>query len=54
MKEKVKKKYEKPMVSKVRLEAKVSVLGACKNSLTVGPFVGNYCDAFGQCNTLGS
>ena len=54
MRKKVKRKYEKPTVSKVRLEAKVSVLGACKNKLTIGPFLGSFCDAFGQCNTLGS
>lgn len=30
MKGKVKKKYKKPSVTKVRLEAKVSVLAVCK------------------------
>jgi hypothetical protein len=32
MKKKVKKEYERPMVRKVRLDAKVSVLAVCKTS----------------------
>jgi hypothetical protein len=32
MKKRLKKKYQKPIVTKVRLEAKVSVLGLCKRS----------------------
>ena len=37
MKRKVRKKYEKPTVTKVGLEAKVSVLAVCKTAGQTGP-----------------
>lgn len=40
MKKKVRKKYERPMVRKIRLDAEVSVLAVCKTSHGgVGPTV---------------
>jgi len=37
MKEKDKKKYEKPTVRKIRLDAKTAVLGFCKGPSILGP-----------------
>jgi hypothetical protein len=37
MKGKVRKKYEKPTVTKVGLEARVSVLAVCKTTNQTGP-----------------
>ena len=48
MKKKVKKKYEKPIVTKVRLEAKVSVLGICKTTSQLGPPVISGCEPLGS------
>jgi hypothetical protein len=56
MKKRLKKKYERPTVTKVRLEAKVSVLGLCKRSdeSAGGPVV-NCNDLLGDpCETDGS
>jgi hypothetical protein len=55
MKKKVRKKYERPMVRKIRLDAEVSVLAVCKTSYGgVGPVVN--CDTlFGDpCQSDGS
>lgn len=55
MKRKVKKKYEKPMVTKVRLETKISVLAICKTGLQLGPPVYSGCESFGvPCSDIGS
>ena len=55
MKKKAKKKYERPMVHKVRLDAEVSVLTVCKTS-SGGPGPVVNCDTlFGDpCQTDGS
>ena len=37
MEEKPKKKYEKPTVRKIKLDAKTAVLGFCKTLSIVGP-----------------
>ncbi len=55
MKKKIKKKYEKPVVTKVRLETKISVLAICKTTAAVGPPVYSGCSMFGSpCSDLGS
>jgi hypothetical protein len=54
MKRKVKKKYEKPMVTKVGLEAKISVLGLCKTTNQTGPPTISGCVVGVPCSELGS
>ncbi len=55
MKRKVRKRYEKPRVTKVRLEEKVSVLAACKSSVGAGPPDVSGCEPLGPCSsTTGS
>jgi hypothetical protein len=55
MKRKVKKKYEKPTVTKVGLEAKVSVLGNCKTGSQTGPPDLSGCVlVITPCTTIGS
>ena len=53
---KAKKKYEKPEITKIKLDAKTAVLAACKTSGAFGPG-GNGCESFlggGTCNQAGS
>ena len=37
MEPKQKKKYEKPILTKIRLDAKCAVLGFCKTGGSIGP-----------------
>jgi len=54
MKKTQKKKYEKPTVRKIKLDAKTAVLGFCKNSGFLGPS-GPGCGQPGPgCNSAGS
>ena len=54
MKEIQKKKYVKPTVRKIKLDAKTAVLGFCKNSGIIGP-MGPGCGQPGPgCNSAGS
>ena len=56
MQEEKKKKYEKPILTQIRLDAKCAVLGFCKTGGKVGPGVGSgagcqpgsYCDSPGS------
>jgi len=51
---KTKKKYMKPTVTKIKLDAKTAVLGFCKNSGIIGP-MGPGCGQPGPgCNSAGS
>jgi len=52
---KTKKKYEKPEITKIKLDAKTAVLAACKTSGAFGPG-GNGCiDFWGDaCSQAGS
>jgi hypothetical protein len=51
---KSKKRYEKPVVTRIRLDAKCAVLGFCKGASS-GPAVGLCTDGFGGgCLTNGS
>jgi len=54
MESKEKKKYEKPKVTRIKLDARTAVLGICKTSGAGGP--GNFnCDDFGApCVDAGS
>ena len=54
--QKKKKKYEKPQVTRIRLDAKCAVLGFCKTSGTVGPGQPaiNGCTAGTNCQNPGS
>ena len=55
MKKKIKKKYEKPLVTKVRLETKISVLAVCKTTASSGPPVLSGCQFLGSpCQDLAS
>jgi len=55
MKKKIKKKYEKPLVTKVRLETKISVLAICKTTAAVGAPLYSGCQVLGSpCSDLGS
>jgi hypothetical protein len=49
-----KKKYEKPKVAKVKLDAKCSVLGFCKTNASVGPSGPNCGMPFAPCFSGGS
>ena len=53
MEEKKKKKYVKPVVIKLSLDAKTAVLGGCKMSGSAGPN-GDDCGAFLTCHSAGS
>ena len=55
MEKKVKKKYEKPKMTKIKLDAKTAVLATCKTSGVVGPG-GMGCKTFlgDPCNQAGS
>ena len=54
---KKKKSYEKPKVTRIKLDAKGAVLGFCKTSSSLGPggYLGN-CEWLGgaSCSTPGS
>jgi hypothetical protein len=51
---KPKKRYEKPVVTRIKLDAKCAVLGFCKGASS-GPAVGACTDGFGSgCLTTGS
>lgn len=55
MKKRLRRKYEKPQVTKVRLEAKVSVLAVCKSGTTASkPNVMGYCATPSDCWEIGS
>jgi hypothetical protein len=56
MQEEKKKKYEKPKITKIRLDAKCAVLGFCKTSGKKGPGVGSgaACNAGTPCDAPGS
>jgi len=54
MEKKEKKKYEKPRISKVTLDAETAILGKCKNTGLTGPR-GAHCGLpFPQCREPGS
>jgi hypothetical protein len=53
MEEKQKKKYVKPTVRKIKLDAKTAVLGFCKNGGFIGP-QGMGCGQPAPCNSQGS
>jgi len=53
MEEKEKKKYEKPKVTRIKLDARTAVLGICKTSGAGGP--NSYgCEVVGPCEDAGS
>ncbi len=54
MQENKKKKYQKPEVTKIKLDAKTAVLGACKTGSIVGPGVPNCGIPFAPCSADGS
>jgi hypothetical protein len=50
-----KKKYEKPQVTRIRLDARCAVLGFCKSGSFGGPVVAGCTDGLGSsCLTAGS
>ena len=53
MDNKEKQKYEKPRVTKIKLDAQCAVLGFCKTSNSIGPGVPN-CATGSACNSQGS
>jgi hypothetical protein len=53
MEKEKKKKYEKPRVTRIDLDAKCAVLGFCKTAGSFGPAVAN-CKLFGPCRAKGS
>ena len=56
MQEEKKKHYEKPKLTKIRLDAKSAELGFCKTSGKVGPGVGSGagCTPGATCDSIGS
>lgn len=54
MKKKAKKKYEKPKVTIINLDARVSVLGFCKTNGFSGPGEPFNCNAPVYCTQPGS
>ncbi|MGD8344400.1 MAG: hypothetical protein PVI38_19795 [Desulfobacterales bacterium] len=56
MKEIEKKEYEKPKITKIKLDAACAVLGFCKSSGIVGPGVGGGagCQPGSPCDSPGS
>ena len=56
MKSAEKKEYEKPKITKIKLDAACAVLGFCKTSGTVGPGVGGGagCTPGLPCDSVGS
>ncbi len=53
MQEEKKKKYEKPILTKIRLDAECAVLGFCKTGGKVGPGVMG-CNPGSACDSAGS
>jgi hypothetical protein len=53
-KKKMKRKYEKPKVTKIKLDAKCAVLGFCKAMGKVGPTGTNCGPPLPACQTSGS
>jgi hypothetical protein len=54
-KDQKKKKYEKPEVTRITLDAKCAVLGFCKTTSAAGPAATGCLDGFSQpCLTNGS
>ena len=53
MDRKKKTEYEKPKLTKIKLDAACAVLGFCKTSGKIGPGVMN-CTVGTACNSLGS
>ena len=53
MENKEKKKYEKPQVTKIKLDAECAVLGFCKTNATIGPALPN-CQIATPCISIGS
>ena len=49
-----KKKYEKPKVTKINLDAECAVLGFCKTTGSLGPRVPANCRFYRLCFTSGS
>jgi len=49
-----KKRYEKPKLTKVRLDPKCAVLGFCKNTGNIGPGVPNCGIPMAPCYSSGS
>lgn len=54
MEEKIKRKYEKPKVTKIYLDAECVLLAGCKTSGIVGPDGSGCPGAFGSCHEPGS
>ena len=56
MQEEKKKKYEKPILTKIRLDAACAVLSFCKTTNLVGPGVGAGagCSPGVACDSIGS
>jgi hypothetical protein len=54
MKPEKKKKYEKPKLTQIRLDAECAVLGGCKTDNKVGPSSPTHCKIGGitPCNSL--
>jgi hypothetical protein len=52
--EKKKKIYEKPKLTKIRLDAKCAVLGFCKTNGNLGPGVPSCGQPFAPCSGNGS
>jgi hypothetical protein len=53
MKRQKKKKYEKPRITQIKLDAQCAVLGFCKNAGSIGPGVAN-CATGSPCSGAGS
>ncbi|MGD2097952.1 MAG: hypothetical protein PVG35_10250 [Desulfobacterales bacterium] len=53
MEQKAKKEYEKPKITKIKLDAACAVLGFCKTSGTFGPGVPD-CSVGTPCTSSGS
>ena len=49
-----KKKYEKPKVTRINLDARTAVLGFCKTTGTLGPMVANCGQGVAPCSSTGS
>ena len=53
MQQEKKKKYEKPILTQIRLDAKCAVLGFCKTGSIIGPGVPG-CNPGSACDSPGS
>lgn len=54
MEKKTKRKYERPEVTRIDLDAKCAVLGFCKSTGFLGPGAPANCKLFGVCHKKGS